>query len=282
MVSRNGDFNITSERAPIRSFSDLAHFLLLMSWTKFFAVLVGGFLLTNAFFAALYVGCGDCIIGARPGRFGDALAFSVQTMTTIGYGALVPRNAIADVLVAVQSMCGLLGFAVVTGLFFAKFARPTVRLLFSDAAVIRDRDGLRTLQFRVANRRGNKIVDANLMVVLVYDHVTREGERMRNFEPLIMARERSPVFALSWTGMHVIDDSSPLFGRDAQWMTDKQMEIIITLTGIDDAFNQSVHAQFSYLGNEILWNHRLSDVIVTHPDNTRGIDYEHFHDVFPL
>jgi len=277
IVRRDGRFNITAPGAPIRSFSDLAHLLLTMGWGRFIALLITGYFAVNALFALVYLACGDIIDGAEPGSFRDAFDFSVQTMSTIGYGGLSPATPLADVLVAIESMVGLLGFAVVTGLMFAKFARPTARVLFSETAVVRPRDGQPTLQFRIANQRGNKIVDAEMNLIVVYDHVTQEGEAMRSFLPMPLVRERSPMFALSWTGMHVIDDASPLHGRDREWFVAKNAELVVTLSGIDDTFNQPVHAQFSYVAAEIRWNHAFADIIRLNPDGTRSIDYDAFH-----
>ena len=282
IVRRRGGFNITTKRAPLRDFSDLAHLLLTMSWARFFLLLMALYFGANAVFAGIYLAGGDLIRGATPGSFRDAFDFSVQTMSTIGYGTLAPKTPAADVLVAVQSLVGLMGFAVITGLMFAKFARPTARVLFSDRAVVRPRDGVSTLQFRIANQRGNKIVDAQMMVVMAFDHTTAEGEGMRAFVPLPMVRERSPMFALSWTCMHTIDEASPLHGRGAEWLEATSAELIVTLTGIDDTFNQPVHAQWSYVGAEIFWDHALVDIIITTPDGTRSIDYDVFHAVVPL
>lgn len=277
IVRRDGRFNIKAGRAPIRSFSDVAHLLLTMAWGRFVALLIAGYFAVNALFALVYLACGDIIDGAEPGSFRDAFDFSVQTMSTIGYGGLSPATPLADVLVAIESMVGLLGFAVVTGLMFAKFARPTARVLFSKTAVVRPRDGQPTLQFRIANQRGNKIVDAEMNIVVVYDHVTQEGEAMRSFLPMRLVRERSPMFALSWTGMHVIDDASPLQGRDREWFVAHNAELVVTLTGIDDTFNQPVHAQYSYVAAEIRWNHAFADIIRLNQDGTRSIDYTVFH-----
>lgn len=283
MVRRDGTgFNIRVQRPPMRSFSDLAHWLLTMTWGRFFLLLMGGWFALNAAFAGIYLAGGDLIEGAEPGSFRDAFDFSVQTISTIGYGGLSPKTPLADVLVAIESMVGLLGFAVVTGLMFAKFARPTARVLFAQKAVIRPRDGVPTLQFRIANQRGNKLVDARMMVIVAYDHTTAEGEFMRQFEPIPLVRERSPMFAMSWTGMHPIDESSPLFGRGRAWMDEHHAEILVTLTGIDDTFNQPVHAQYSYIGREIFEDHAYVDIIVTDPDGRRRIDYAGFHEVTPL
>ncbi|MCO4773466.1 MAG: ATP-sensitive inward rectifier potassium channel 10 [Deltaproteobacteria bacterium] len=281
IVRRDGGFNVVSGIRVMRDMSDVAHWLLKLSWTGFFVLIAGGYFGVNAFFAAIYL-AGDMVAGAEPGSFSDAFAFSVQTMSTIGYGALTPASKTADLLTAVEVLIGLLGFAVVTGMLFARFSRPSARVLFSDVAVVRERDGQPTLQFRMANERGNLIVDARLNVVMAYNHRTAEGEQMRSFIALQLVRERSPVFALSWTAMHEIDPSSPLYGWTPEHLEEVRAEIVVTVTGIDDTFNQHVHSQHSFLWSEVRWNHRFVDVIEMMPDGKRTIAYERFHDVLPL
>ncbi len=281
IVRRDGGFNVASTRMVLRDLSDVAHWLLKLSWARFFVLVTAGYFGTNGLFALVYW-LGDMVNGAAPGSFSDAFAFSVQTMSTIGYGALTPATPLADFLAATEVFLGLLGFAVVTGVMFARFARPTARVLFSDVAVVRLRDGVPTLQFRMANERGNLIVDARLNVVLAYNHTTAEGERMRNFIELELVRERSPVFALSWTAMHELTEGSFLHGCSAQTLEDIRGEIVVTVTGIDDTFAQPVHSQHSYLWSEVRWGHGFVDVIELLPDGRRTLAYERFHDTQPV
>lgn len=281
IVRRDGGFNVVSSRRVLRDLSDVAHWLLTLSWPQFFGLTSLGYFGSNVLFALVYLS-GDMVAGAEPGSFVDAYAFSVQTMSTIGYGALTPASPLADYIASIEVFLGLLGFAVVTGMLFARFARPTARVLFSEVAVVRERDGVPTLQFRMANERGNLICDAQLNVVMAYDHRTREGEFLRRFVRLGMVRERSPVFALSWTGMHAIDSTSPLFGWTAADLERVRAEIVVTVNGIDDTFNQPVHSQHSFLWTEVLWNHGFVDVITTLDDGRRTIDYDNFHSTKPL
>lgn len=281
IVRRDGGFNVVSNRRVLRDLSDVAHWLLKLSWLRFFALVTAGYFGVNGAFAAVYW-LGDMVAGADPGSFSDAFAFSVQTMSTIGYGALTPATPLADFLAAVEVLLGLLGFAIVTGVMFARFARPSARVLFSDVAVVRMRDGVPTLQFRMANERGNLIVDARLNVVLAYNHTTVEGERMRNFVELPLVRARSPVFALSWTAMHELTEGSFLHGWGPDELEEVRAEIVVTVTGIDDTFAQPVHSQHSFLWSEIRWGHGFADVIELLPDGRRTLAYDKFHQTRPV
>jgi inward rectifier potassium channel len=238
------------------------------------------FLVINAGFAVAYL-LTDGISGARRGSFWDAFFFSVQTMGTIGYGTMSPANFAANVLVTLESMVGLLGLAMVTGLVFAKFSRPVARVMFSKVAVITHRDGVPTLMLRVANERANHIVEAQLRLALLRNERTLEGEWVRRIQDLSLVRSQSPAFTLSWTVLHPILPNSPLYGATAQKMAEQEYEIIVTLTGIDETLSQNIHARHSYQAGEIVWNARFADVLTILPDGRRQLNYAKFHEVIP-
>src|SRR5262249_23589165 len=160
-----------------------------------------------------YLLLGHAIANARPGSFSDAFFFSVQTMATIGYGQMAPATFAAHVLVSVEAFVGLVGFAMVTGITFSKFSRPTARILFSNVAVVTQRDGVPCLMFRMANERGTSIVEAQAHVVLTRSETTLEGEKVRRFYDLKLLRQQNILFALSWTALHPITQESPFSGE---------------------------------------------------------------------
>jgi inward rectifier potassium channel len=268
------------EREPFMG--DIYHFVLTTSWWRFFAMMAFTYAIANSVFAMLYIVVPGCIQGARPGHFGDAFFFSVQTMATIGYGGMVPVTTYANVLVTCESLLGVFGLALVTGLTFAKFARPTARVLFSNVAVVSKRDGTRSLMLRMANRRVSNIVDVNLFMVLAISDITLEGEAVRRFHTLELARSRAATFALSWTAIHAITPSSPLFGLDAEALASRRAEIILTLTGIDETFAQTVHARMNYTWEAVLFGHRFADIVSDLPDGRRQMNYRKFHETIPM
>ncbi len=266
---------------PRRDFGDLYHALLDGSWRRLAFCTLALYLGVNAVFAALYVAGGDVLENARAGSFEDAFFFSVQTMATIGYGKMAPRGMYANAIVALEALVGLLGFAMVTGIVFAKFARPTARVLWSKVAVVAPRDGVPSLMFRMANARKNQIVEAQLRLVLARSEKTLEGERVRRFYDLELSRSQTAIFALSWTAIHPITPKSPLHGETAASLAENRVEIIASLVGIDETFAQTVHARHSYLPDEIAFGARFVDVISDTPDGTRRIDYTQFHEIVP-
>ena len=261
---------------------DLYHFLLTSSWPRLLALLAAGYGTANAVFAVGYLLEPDAIESARPGSFADAFFFSVQTMATIGYGRMVPRTLLANVLVTLETLTGLLGLAMVTGLVFAKFSRPTARVLFSRVAVIGRRDGLRAFMFRMANERGNSIVEAQVHVALARQEVTVEGESVRRFYDLELVRRLNPIFPNTWTVVHPITESSPLHGATPASVETDEARIVVSVIGLDESYSQTVHARHSYAPADIVWNARFADVVVREPEGDVRIDYSRFHDVVPL
>jgi inward rectifier potassium channel len=261
--------------------SDLYHSLLTLPWWAFLLGLAFVYLGLNVLFATLYLRGDGAIANARPGAFSDAFFFSVETLSTIGYGQMSPATLYGNVVMTVEALFGLTLLAVVAGLVFARVSRPTARVIFSKAAVVTAYNGVPTLSFRLANQRRNQILEAQVSVTLVRDERTAEGEWMRRFYDLQLARQRSPVFAMTFTVMHPIDPASPLWNATAASLAAEAAEIVVTVTGIDETLSQAVHARTSYLAREVLWGHRFADVFTQTEDGRLAIDYRRFHDTEP-
>jgi inward rectifier potassium channel len=264
---------------PRRVLGDLYHALLNAHWSVLLAIFVVYYLVANTLFALAYLAGGDDLANAHPGSFEDAFFFSVQTLATIGYGAFAPKTRYANVLVAIEALVGVLGFAIAAGLFFAKFSRPTARVVFSRVAVITPRDGVPSLMLRMANERANQVVEAQVQVSLIRSERTAEGEQVRRFYDLELVRTRTPIFLLSWTVVHPITATSPLYGTTAESLAEGDYEVVVSVAGVDETFSQTIRARYSYLPEEIVWGARFVDIMSTMPDGRRRIDYARFHDV---
>jgi inward rectifier potassium channel len=280
--SRPGDlFQVQTVGRRWAPWEDVYHTILDLSWTAYFALIALAFVGANALFAGLYLLEPGSIANAHD-TFGEAFFFSVQSLATIGYGTMAPATLYGHLLVTVEALSGLLGFALVTGATFSKFSRPTARVIFSKNVVVGERDGDRYVMFRMANYRHNQIVEAQLRVAVLQTVVTREGEQLRVPVEVPLVRDRSTFFRLSWTASHKIDEKSPFYGDDAaQRLRDKESMIFLSLTGLDDTIAQTVHARYSYSVDDIVWGARFKDVIFNEPDGSRVIDYRNFHDVIP-
>lgn len=280
-IKRQGRSNVVSLGAS-PSWGNLYHFLLTISWWRFLALISAIYIAINALFALLYLAGGNGIENARPGDFGDAFFFSVQSMASIGYGAMYPKTSYANTLVVIEALVGFFIMAVATGLVFARFSLPTAKVMFSNVAVVAPYDGVPTLMFRAANQRGNFILEAQIKVSLVRNEITKEGNFMRRFYDLKLVRSESPAFSLSWTVMHPIDENSPLYNETPESLSEEIAELIVTLSGIDETISQTVHSRYSYISEEILWNMRFVDILSITQDSRRVVNMTKFHDVIPV
>jgi inward rectifier potassium channel len=261
--------------------SDLYIELLSMPWIFFFVFIILVYFTSNLVFAELYFHDLSGIENARPNSFIDMFFFSVQTMSTIGYGKLTPVDNFTNSIVTVEALWGFTFFAFIAALAFARFSRPTARVLFSNIAVISNYEGKPHLKIRVANQRTNRIVGVSVNMVLLRDGVTKEGYRMRRFYDLKLVRDRVPLLQLTWTLLHPIDEKSPLYGATAESLQANQDEIIVSLSGYDETLSQTIHARHSYIEDEIECNAFFEDVITRREDGRVEVNYNLFHSFRP-
>lgn len=278
---RNGRFEIPSIHAWHIHWREPYYLLLTIPWWGFLGLTVLSYIVINTLFAFGFVMGGNCIKNAHPG-FSDAFFFSVQTITSIGYGAMYPTTTYANILVSIEVLVGIIGIALITSLAFTRFSQPTAKVIFSRVATISEHNGIPTLMLRAANQRHNHILEAEVRVYLIRDEITLEGEYIRRFHTLNLLRDRNPQFTLSWTVMHPIDESSPLWHATLELLTQTKAMIIVSLSGIDETVSQPLHAPYSYSVEDILWSHRFVDIIHHTPEGHRYIDYTCFHQTIPV
>ncbi len=273
--ARRKDIHIVGgERGGLR---DFYHGVLTIPWWVFYICLVGVYLGANLIFATLYWLDPGGVAGARPHSFIDNFFFSVETISTIGYGVMTPKSLFANGVMTAEAFTGLGMVAIATGIIFSRVSRPTARVLFSRVAVITPFNGVPALMFRAANQRGNQILEAEAAIHLFGEVVTLEGHNMRRFEPLALVRARQPMFPLSWTLMHLIDETSPLFGATVESLIAGSAEIVVSLSGVDEIFAQRIYARYSYLPDEIIWDRQLEDILTVDEHGARVVNYYNFH-----
>ncbi len=261
LLNRDGSFNVRRGGLPRLASLSLYHALLSLSWPRFIGLLVSGYLAMNLLFAAAYVACGPQALGGASaasmgGPFGRAFFFSVYTFATIGYGNVVPVGLAANLLVTLETIVGLLGFALGTGVLFARFARPTARIIFSNRAVVAPYRSGTGFMFRLVNGRSNELIELN-MTVLFSRIENRRGNRTRAYDQLKLERTHVVFFPLSWTVVHPIDETSPLFGRSKDDLRSCEAEFLVLLSGVDETFAQTVHARTSYKAEELEFGARF-------------------------
>ena len=257
-------------------FSDVYNLLLALPLGWLIALVAGMFVAANLVFAGLFMV--DPKGSAGIGGFADAFFLSVQTIGNVNLGFGAPTSDYARWVMTAEVFVGLLALALGTGLFFAKISQPSARISFSRSAVISDYEGRPALMFRVGNRRTNAILDVKVMINVARQVRTKEGQSLRRFEELVPVKASAPLFAYTWTIVHLIDETSPLFGLSADDLADQHAEVIVVLGGVDDRFNQSVYARCSYTPDEIFFGRRFADVLSMRPDGRWVVDYGRFHD----
>jgi inward rectifier potassium channel len=259
---------------------DLYHNLLKISWGRLFLVYISIYLSINCLFATLYLMVPGSITSSA-NDFRSAFFFSVQTFSTVGYGIISPQSLYGNVIVVLEIMTGVMSMALTTGLVFAKFSRPSAKILYSKNLLLTKFDGEKVLMFRMANARTNQITSANVELHHVYPVITAEGAKIVRFTPLKLQKNYSPVFALSWSVFHTIDADSPFFGKTSDDLKKLEHNFYVIFHGIDGTFSQTIHDMQLYKMSDLLINHHFADILQTLEDGTRVIDYKRFHETVP-
>jgi inward rectifier potassium channel len=261
---------------------DFYHLCLTASWPKFFAAAALTFTSLNVFFACLFLIQPNSISNLSPPNFWGAFFFSVETIATVGYGDMHPQTFYGHVLATIEIFIGLVFVAVLTGLIFARFSKPKSRILFTDRLILSDFNGQPTLMLRAANARQNQIANATAKMHVLIQEVTLEGKKIRRIYDLDLVRSDQPMFFLTWTIMHAITPSSPLYGLTAAQMAAQDFIFLIRIVGFDESISQDIQVRQSYAHDQIVWGHQFVDVSHTDPhDHTIHIDYKKFHLTHP-
>ena len=285
LLNRDGTFTVRRTGLHFWQSLSVYHYLLTISWPKFFACVAGSFLATNAIFALVYVAGGEgALSGVHTPTFGgrllEAFFFSVHTLATIGYGTIAPATLFAHIVVTIETIIGLLAVAVVAGISFARFSRPVAQILFSRNAVIAPYRGGRAFMFRIVNQRNSQLVDLECKVLL--SRRKRDGAtgHDREFIALKLERDRVVFFPLAWTIVHPIDESSPLRDWTAEDLVECDAEFLILLNGFEETFSQTVHARSSYTADEVVWGAKFTSMFnPADAQSAISVDIRKLHDL---
>jgi inward rectifier potassium channel len=277
-----GDRVIVTQGLSRNFWLDLYHACMTASWPNFFAAVGGIFLLMNALFAVLYFLGDQAVTNVSPAGIVGLFFFSVETLATVGYGDMHPQTLYGHVVATIEIFTGTMSIAVITGVMFARFSRPRARIISSRHPVVLPWDGKTTLMIRAANARQNVIVDASAKLRLILAEVTVEGVPIRRLHDLKLVRDQHPILLLGWNIMHVIDESSPMYGHNAETLAAADAGLILTIDGLDETTAQTMQSRFMYTHESMRWNHRYVDMTVVDEDGGSYMDFAKFHDVVPL
>ncbi len=263
-LNRDGTFNV--RRTGIRQLStlNLYHFLLTMSWAQFLGLVLLLYFLSNIVFGLLYSSLGaeylvDTSSKPTENIFLRGFFFSVQTFATIGYGTIHPVGVVPNLLVTIESYYSMIATALITGLVFARFSRPTAKVIFSETAVIAPYRNNSGFMFRVVNSRKNQLIEVQAQVLFTR-FVEKDGTKIRMFDLLKLERERVSFLPLAWTIVHPVDEQSPMFGLTEEDFEKSDVEILVILSAMDETFAQTVHTRSSYKLKEIKFGYKFANL----------------------
>ena len=281
-VIKLGDREIVTKGISRPIFQDLYHYCMTVTWPRLFASIALYFLVFDVLFGWLYYLVPGCIANVNPPGFIGSFFFSVETLATVGYGDMHPQTYYGHLISMIEIFVGVMTLALITGLMFSRFSRPTARFIFANNAVIFPMNGKMTLMLRAANARQNIIQEASAHLRLLRDEVTTEGYEIRRVIDLPLVRAQQPVFVLGWNMMHTIDENSPLYGATAETLEEASSTLVLSLRGTDEATGHTLMARKEYPTKAILFNTAFRDTLETSEDGTLVFDYSKFHDVDPL
>ena len=261
--------------------TDLYHRSMTVYWPVFFGSAALIFIVLNAVFAFLFWLGDNPIANVSDDLPLSLFYFSIETLATVGYGDMHPQTNYGHLVATVEIFTGMSFLAVMTGLIFARFSRPRARFLFAEHPVVSRHQRKPTLMIRVANARHNSISEATARLWLFRLETTAEGHQLRRYHELKLERDEHPMFMLSWTLFHSIDESSPLHGMTEDDLNAADAALALNVSGIDDSSAQHLHARQLYSHRDILWWHRYRDITSLSAQGRLLIDYSKFHDVQP-
>jgi inward rectifier potassium channel len=281
VVRLGGREVIVAEGQHLSFWADISHRCMTASWPTFIAGAALVFIAFNAVFASFYWIGNQPIANVPGGAYIDYLYFSIETLSTAGYGDMHPQTHYGHFIATVELFTGIFSMSLMTGLIFARFSRPNARLLFADHPVISNNEGKPTLMIRLVNERHNIIGNATAKLWLLRNEVSLEGQTFRRFYQLPLVKNEHPALALSWTLYHVLDEASLLYGLNADDLDASDVSLVVVVSGYDDVAAQTVHARRIYDHSDILFGQHYADILDTSEDGRLKIDYSRFHETLP-
>ena len=258
-LNKDGSFNVKKINVPFFERLNFFHSLITMSWSRFFVCILIAYFSINILFASIYLYIGvENLTGIRAlsnfDKFMEGFFFSAQTITTLGYGRVAPMGYPANIVAAVESMLGLLGFALATGLLYGRFSRPSAKIRYSENAVIAPYREINGFMFRIVNPQKNQLLELEVQVNLA---MQRKNSELRDFHSLELERDKVAFMPYMWTIVHPVSESSPLFGLTEKDVLEKDAEFIISMRAFDESSSQTVYSRSSYKASEIFWGRKF-------------------------
>ena len=279
---RVGQLEFLKVNAQKQEWRDLYHWVLALGWAKFSLLILGVYLALNLIFAGLYSVGRAPVAEMTPGSFVEAFFFSAETLATVGYGHMYPQTTYGHIIATIEIVTGMFWLAVITGLIFVRFSRPTARILFSDSIVIAPFDGQPTLMLRVANLRHHSMVEAEFRLMMLRDELVQEGEMMRRFYSLKLHFDRLIAFPAALTLRHTLDESSPLYGSTPESLENSDVRLMASVVCVETVIPAAVQSQNSYTWRDVRFGERFVEIYTELGDNRLEVDYGRIHETEPF
>jgi len=280
-LNKDGSFNVERKGVPFFQSFEVYHKLIAMSWLKFNFMVFVCYTIANLFFAALYMLIGINQLTGIEGttafeKFMNVFFFSAQTLTTLGYGRMAPIQLESSFVASMESMVGLLGFALATGLLYGRFSRPVAKILYSKNGLIAPYKNESAFEFRMINGRSNQLIEVEVEVVLF---IGDKEHKIRQYLPLHLERKRLSLFPMNWTIVHPIDEESPLYGISKEELLERGAEFIILLKAFDESFSQTIYSRHSYIANELVWGQKFANMVSLSENGMRVLHIDKLSDL---
>jgi inward rectifier potassium channel len=282
IATRAGRTEFLKINAAVSGWRDSYHWVLSLSWPRFALFLLGSYIIINLLFAVLYVARAGCIADLEPGSYPQAFFFSVETLATVGYGHNYPATVYGHIVVTIEIFLGMIWLAVITGLIFVRFARPTARIVFSNCLLIGNFDGRLSMMFRVANLRHTSMAEAEFRLLYSRDERVAEGEEIRRFYELKVYPDRMISFPAALIIRHTIDEQSPLYGATSESLEKEDAFFVASTLSLELVMAASVQSAQDYAVEDIRFGERFVDVYTELPDGRLTVDYGRLHETEPV
>ncbi|HEY3133870.1 MAG TPA: ion channel [Gemmatimonadaceae bacterium] len=287
LLNRDGSFNVVLQGLNPLSSLGLYQWLIRISWPRFLTFITGTYIAINGLFAVAFLLCGPNALQSTTGSFANqpfyrAFFFSVDTFATIGYGNIIPVGIVANTLVTIEALLNIVGVALATGVIFARFSRPSARIIYSRNAIVAPYRGKTALEFRIANARSSQLIDVQVQAILTKIEQVG-GTTIRKFYELELERNRVVFFPLSWTVVHPISPESPMWGLNHGDLVNADAELLVLLIATDETLSQTVHSRSSYEADEIVWGAKFANMFMrSEAEGIIGMNLNRIHDLEPV
>jgi inward rectifier potassium channel len=280
MINEDGTYNI-KRSGGMHSFRDLYKYLIEIKWSTFFLWTISTYLLTNVVFAGIYmIGGVEDISGINPdsNQFLNAFFFSVQTFTTVGYGYLAPVGEVAGLISTFEAFLGLLYFALITGLLYGRFSKPSSKIAFAQNAILTDFQDGKAIMFKLVNQRKSVLLKASAVCTLAID----AEDKTRAYHRIELQLDYIQFFPLTWTVVHKIDENSPFNNLNIDQIKARNAELIVIIEALDETFSQNVIEKTSFAGDQWIGGVKFKSNFATNSNGEVELKINELNEVQPI